>query len=183
MCESRQMRARRSETLPIPANRIAHGTSQRISGTASSFCAILTTTVLLILPGAIASCGAAAQPAVSLDRSVRPIFMASCAFGNSCHGSPTCAGYVQLGPNSELAAEALVQGLVNVPSINSPNVMRVVPGNSGASLLVRKLSGDFTGLACGASACGARMPFGAAPLATDLIDTLARWVDQGAPLD
>lgn len=139
--------------------------------------------LLAVLCQGLASCGggaAAAPRPVSLGQDVRPIFMTSCALGNTCHGSPTAAGHVQLGPTSDIDAATLVGNLVNVPSVVSANDVRVRPGDRAASLLVGKLTGDFSGLTCNPSACGARMPFNSPPLPAAMMDTIARWVDEGA---
>jgi len=140
------------------------------AGLLSAFCA------------ALAACGGGGGPPrpVSLNQDVRPIFMTSCALGNTCHGSPTSAGHVQLGPTSDIDAGALVASLVNVPSVISANDVRVRPGDRAASLLIGKLTGDFSGLTCGPSACGARMPFNSPPLPAAMVETIARWVDEGA---
>jgi hypothetical protein len=79
--------------------------------------------------------------------------------------------------------QALLSSLVNVASVTDSRIARVVPGDAQASLLVRKVSGDFSGLACAPSACGARMPFGGPPLPSASVETLRRWVDAGAQLN
>lgn len=134
------------------------------------------------LCGGFAACSGGGGPPrpVSLNHDVRPIFMTSCALGNTCHGSPTSAGHVQLGPTSDIDARALVASLVNVPSVISANDVRVRPGDRAASLLIGKLTGDFSALTCNPSACGARMPFNSPPLPAAMVDTIARWVDEGA---
>jgi hypothetical protein len=129
------------------------------------------------------SCGDAGNQPVSLARNVRPILTTSCAFGAGCHGAPSPSGYVQLGPTDTLLADRLVQGLVDVPSINEPTVVLVAPGDSGNSFIIRKLTGDFAGLPSAPAACGVRMPYGGQPLPTPSIDTLKRWIDDGAPVN
>jgi hypothetical protein len=67
--------------------------------------------------------------------------------------------------------------LVNVPSRDKPSVVRVVPGNPGASYLVHKLEG-------GPDIVGQRMPRGTGPFLTDgQISVIRRWIEQGAAND
>jgi hypothetical protein len=65
--------------------------------------------------------------------------------------------------------------LVNVPSRQRPDMMRVVPGNPDASYMVHKVEGlpDIT---------GRQMPFNGPPYLTNgQILILRRWIELGAP--
>jgi hypothetical protein len=63
--------------------------------------------------------------------------------------------------------------LVNVPSTQVPNLMRVNPGNPSASYLVHKIEGT--------AAVGQRMPRNAPPLSQAQIDLVRSWIAAGAP--
>ncbi len=63
--------------------------------------------------------------------------------------------------------------IVNVPSREKPELMRVKPDSSSISYLVQKIRG-VPGIV------GARMPLGASPLTDVQVQTIADWVDQGA---
>ncbi len=62
--------------------------------------------------------------------------------------------------------------LVNVASSEDPGVLRVAPGNPGASYLVQKLEGS--------ASVGAQMPLNAAPLPQATIDVIRQWITDGA---
>jgi hypothetical protein len=65
--------------------------------------------------------------------------------------------------------------LVNVPSRQRPDLMRVTPGNPDASYMVHKIEGRT-------SIIGRRMPFNGPPFLTDgQIQIMRRWIDIGAP--
>ena len=63
--------------------------------------------------------------------------------------------------------------LVGVPSVEVPGVLRVAPGNPGASYLVQKLEGN--------AAVGARMPLGGPFLDAATIAVVRQWITDGAP--
>jgi hypothetical protein len=104
----------------------------------------------------------------------REIFSSTDAAGRracvSCHTNVgrTPAGGLNLLP------DAAYRALVNVPSVTNPGGIRVIPGDPGNSILVRKLEGAPGTL-------GARMPFGGPPFLTDgQIDIIRRWIENGA---
>jgi hypothetical protein len=117
--------------------------------------AILSTTILL---GALAGC--TGEGAVSYARDVQPILKANCL---SCHQSGG-AGYEASG-FSMASYDDLMQGTSGGPM--------VVPGDSaGSNLLV---------LMEGRADPSISMPHGAnEPVAKADIDTIRRWIDQGA---
>jgi hypothetical protein len=63
--------------------------------------------------------------------------------------------------------------LVNAPSVESPSLLRVAPGNPDASYLVQKLEGT--------AAVGGRMPLNGPPLSADVIAVIRQWIAAGAP--
>jgi hypothetical protein len=63
--------------------------------------------------------------------------------------------------------------LVNVPSVEVPELLRVNPGNPDASYIVQKIQGN--------AAVGGRMPLGGPFLSQDRIDLVRRWIAAGAP--
>ena len=122
---------------------------------------------------------AAATPAprdVSLARDVLPVFQTSCALG-SCHGAPGRNG-IQLGGSGSDASSiraALLETAARAP------MPFVTPGEPDRSWLLRKVDGDFCGVACSRGACGERMPKGGAPLSAEARDAIAAWIASGAP--
>jgi hypothetical protein len=108
---------------------------------------------------------------VSFASDVQPIFTASCA-SMGCHdGGPGRPGGQGGGGTSlDLAVGNAYQSLLETTTSCGPVV---APGDSGSSLLIGKLTG--TNLCM-----GSQMPKGDPPLPTELIDTIATWICQGA---
>jgi hypothetical protein len=79
---------------------------------------------------------------------------------------PQCHGGTQ-DPN--LSAGQAYNNLVNKSSIESPTLLRVKPGDSNNSFLMKKLNGDGT----------TRMPLGG-ELSQVEIDSIALWINNGA---
>jgi len=101
---------------------------------------------------------------IRFSADVQPIFNQNCAFAG-CHGSASPAqGLV-------LESGKAYQNLVNVPVVEFPGPIRVVPGNSAMSYLVGKLEG---------TAFGDRMPDQLPPLPEAEIQIIKDWIDQGA---
>jgi len=117
----------------------------------------------------------------TFSRDVVPLFQGSCGFGSGCHGTAQPAGYVQLTTGSGDAA-ALLERL-KARSVREPSLPLVDPGNPSGSFLLRKVTGDFTGLPCAPNACGERMPQRSTPLPQEELDSLERWIQQGAVLE
>ncbi len=91
--------------------------------------------------------------------------------------TPTCATsgcHRGAGAPQGLRLEAAVSYamLVNVESSEDPGVLRVAPGDPGASYLVQKLEGS--------ASVGAQMPLNAAPLPQATIDVIRQWITEGA---
>ena len=96
------------------------------------------------------------------------IFNKSCAI-SGCHDS----GSQQAG--LDLSSGKAYGNLVNVPSSQKPNILRVKPGDPANSYLVMKLEG-----ASGIS--GRKMPLGGS-LSTEQIDAIKQWISNGAKND
>lgn len=91
------------------------------------------------------------------------VFNTTCATAN-CHASGSAqAGLV-------LSQGQAYSNLVEVQSTLYPNLKRVDAGNSGESLLIQILRGTRT----------PRMPFNGSPLSSAVIDSIAKWIDDGA---
>ena len=97
----------------------------------------------------------------------------STIFGPICSGCHTGGGGSLPSSMNLSSAAATFAALVNVPSEQQPAVLRVEPGDDGASYLVRKLEG-----AAGIS--GVRMPQGGPYLSTAQIDKVESWINAGA---
>jgi hypothetical protein len=104
---------------------------------------------------------------VSLSRSVQPILTARCATAG-CHAGPLPASDLVLEPGRLFDAGV---GAVGVTSLEAAPALRIAPGDSAASYLVHKLTGD--GIA------GDRMPPGD-PLPQVEVDSIRKWIDEGA---
>jgi hypothetical protein len=99
----------------------------------------------------------------------RNVFTPTCAVAG-CHTGPTgpnLPGGMNL--NSDNASFA---SLVNVPSLQDPQLLRIAPGDADASYLIRKLEGTAD--------TGATMPAGGTPLDPATIAAIRQWIDDGA---
>jgi mono/diheme cytochrome c family protein len=103
----------------------------------------------------------------SYQADVQAIYDASCATTAACH---TTGGIAPL----DLTAEASWFDTVNQPATESPKDY-VVPGDPGASFLFDKITG--------APGSGTRMPLDADPLPDAQIETIRRWILEGAQLN
>ena len=94
------------------------------------------------------------------------IFTPSCAL-SGCHAGPAPAQGMNLSVGQAYA------NIVNITALQGGgSFIRIIPGDPDNSYLVQKVEG---------TAGGARMPFGAPPLSTALIQDLRDWVSDGAP--
>lgn len=97
----------------------------------------------------------------------RDVFTPSCAI-SGCHAGKN-APY-----GLDLSADVAYANLVNVASGEQPGMLRVAPGKSSESFLIKKLLGQNT----------SRMPPAPAPpLDASVIDSIRAWIDRGAPQD
>ncbi len=93
------------------------------------------------------------------------VFSVTCAV-SGCHaGSNPQAGM-------DLSAGKAYDALVNIPSLNFPTQRRVAPGQSGESVLIAVLRRTVQ---------PAMPPAG--PIASGIVDSIAVWIDRGAPRD
>jgi hypothetical protein len=103
------------------------------------------------------------SPVSKLSDIQAKVFTQSCAL-SGCHG-----------PTNNQANLLLTDGnsftnLVNVQGFLSPQFKRVVPDSSSKSLLIKILKGDVT----------PRMPLNQDPLSPAVIDSIAKWINNGA---
>lgn len=108
-----------------------------------------------------------APSATTLSELQASIFTPVCSV---CHNG---VGAVLPGSMNLSSAATSYAALVNVASVQQPAVLRVAPGDSDASYLVRKLEGA-------AGITGVRMPQGGPYLSTAEIDEVRSWIDAGA---
>lgn len=137
---------------------------------------VLTFAFALGLGVALAACGTqkspteptdAPDPRATFTRVQAEIFTPSCAL-SGCHAGAN----PQQG--MELSAGRSYAQIVNVRAVESTR-LRIAPGDTAASYLVSKVSGDAT-------ITGVRMPPGGA-LSPEQMTLLADWVRRGAPND
>jgi hypothetical protein len=94
-------------------------------------------------------------------------FSQSCAL-SGCHTGSGAPFGLRLD-----SAENAVAGLVNIPSQERPDLLRVDPGDPVNSYLVLKVEGN--------PAAGSRMPLGLPPLPQGQVDAIRQWILAGAP--
>jgi hypothetical protein len=94
------------------------------------------------------------------------IFNPSCAIAG-CHGGSSPQA------NLNLSEGKSYLNLVGVQSVLYPPAKRVQSGNSSQSILIQILRGTV----------GPRMPYQGQPLSSASIDSIAAWIDKGAPND
>ena len=102
-------------------------------------------------------------PSAKLNDIQSKVFNTSCAL-SGCHGSTNNQANLLLTEGNSFA------NLVNVQSFLFPQFTRVQPNNSANSLLIKILKGEVS----------PRMPLNKAPLSASVIDSIAKWIDNGA---
>ncbi len=112
--------------------------------------------------------GPTPNPSATFGRVQSVVFTPNCAAAG-CHST--------LSPQQgmSLAAGQAYGNIVQVPSVERPDLFRVDPGNPDRSYLVKKLRGD-------PDITGVRMPNGST-LTPDEIQLVIDWVRRGAPND
>ncbi len=110
---------------------------------------------------------AALADEVSFQKDIVPVLKTRCA---TCHLTGQEAGNMALHPRAAYA------NLVEVPSIEAADMLRVKPGEPNQSYLLRKLEG--THLDAGGS--GVQMPLGQAPLDAAMLAKFRAWIEAGA---
>ncbi len=94
--------------------------------------------------------------------------------------SPTCAaigchGRVGVQQDLQLTSDQAYANIVGHPSVESPSLSRVAPGDPSNSYLYRKIVGS--------GITGDRMPQGGPYLTTEQIKLVRDWIRRGAPND
>lgn len=94
--------------------------------------------------------------------------------------TPTCATigcHNPIGQQSQLVLTAgqAYGNIVNVPSVEMPQLRRILPGDPASSYLYRKITG--------AGITGDRMPQSLPPLSDAQIRLVRDWIRRGAPND
>lgn len=84
--------------------------------------------------------------------------------GAQCHSSSGSQG------NLVLESSVAFNNLVGVQSVLFPQYKRVDAGNSANSLIIKILKGEVS----------PQMPLNGTPLPAATIDSIAKWIDQGA---
>jgi hypothetical protein len=84
-----------------------------------------------------------------------------------CHAGPAAPQGLRLDATNSYG------NLVDVPSVEVPQLLRVAPGEPGNSYLIRKLEG-------GPGIAGAQMPLDRTPLPQPVINSIRLWISQGA---
>ena len=108
------------------------------------------------------------------------IFLQSCAISGACHSGPNPTGLTPLDGSSHDA----YKNLVGMAALEDPMTTLVVPKDPEKSLLYRKLTGSFEGLACNTSqSCGVMMPKTGGPLDAAKIQLIKDWISNGAKDD
>lgn len=129
------------------------------------------------------------SPVVSFKTDVLPIFQGSCGISPGCHGAGS-PDRPYLGPPLSDTATAqniadIFANTVDFAAFKEPGMSRVAPGDPEHSFLMHKLDGllKCETLACSADkSCGGPMPEGP-KLPDDKLDTIRRWIAQGAKND
>ncbi len=134
------------------------------------------------------------MPAVSFASDTVPILQASCSIaGATCHGDPsvTAQGRPFLGdPDGGTSTADIRKAVVGVMSSEDPKLVLVAPASLDQSFLWQKVNNTqcrfASDCAAGTSAyptCGLPMPYGNMALPDDQLNTIARWIAQGAKDD
>jgi hypothetical protein len=102
-------------------------------------------------------------PLSKLSDIQQKVFTQSCALSN-CHGQTNNQANLLLSEGNSFV------NLVNVQSLLFPQFTRVLPDSSSKSLIIKILKGEVS----------PQMPLNRAPLDPAIIDSVAKWIDNGA---
>ena len=105
----------------------------------------------------------ASAPLSKLSDIQSKVFNTSCALAG-CHGSTNNQANLLLTDGNSFT------NLVGVQSLLFPQFKRVAPDSSANSLLIKILKGEVS----------PRMPFNRDPLSAAVIDSIKKWIDNGA---
>jgi hypothetical protein len=131
------------------------------------------------------------MPIVSLKNDVAPILQMSCSIaGSTCHGDPsvTMQNRPFFGlPEGGIDTSQLHAAIVGVASSEDPKLALVTPGSLDKSWLWQKVDNQQCSFASDCAAggspyptCGLAMPYNNGALPVSTLDTIARWITQGA---
>jgi hypothetical protein len=122
-------------------------------------------------------------PAPTFAAHILPALQASCGSeSTTCHGAPSGGtlpkGKIQWATYAGRTADAVYDDVVNVPPQGAPaGYVLVKPNDTSKSWVYFKVTQEPADTA----SYGGRMPTGTDPLCDPTIETLAAWIDQGAP--
>jgi hypothetical protein len=131
-------------------------------------------------------------PVVGFAADVLPIFQQSCSLSSACHNNEAgTGGRPYMGTKNDVVPTAqqiqlIFDQNVGAMSVKEPDMAIVEPGDPERSFLMYKMDGVFDCplLECTAkNACGTKMPQGGPTLAQEQLDTVRRWIAQGAKND
>jgi hypothetical protein len=100
----------------------------------------------------------------SFAQDIQPILSPGCTIGG-CHDASASAG-LDLRPGQSL------QNLIDVRSVQEPNLTRIIPFDAQNSYLIIKLEGRQNQ--------GSRMPLGGQALGATQIQNIRNWINRGA---
>lgn len=114
---------------------------------------------------------------LTFTNDVAPIFDHSCALAG-CHSPESYIGLL-LGPSKQFPAPVVLSNIVDKTTYLG---VLVRPGAPDDSVLLRKVEGNFTGLACDVEGgCGGPMPpKSKGPLTATEIGIIRQWIAEGA---
>ena len=95
------------------------------------------------------------------------VFTPTCA---QCHSGASAASDLKLD-----TLDNSVTFLIDVSSVEAPNLFRVATSDADNSYIIQKLEGT--------AAEGGRMPLNRTPLSDETIATIKEWINAGAPLE
>jgi len=142
-------------------------------------------------------------PTVSFKTDVLPIWRQSCGLSTACHGDPSVnpSTGLYLGPPMSSPAPSaaeitmILSHVVGQIALDEADMSIVKASDPAHSFMMYKLDGDANNLASGVdcsmlscaktspNSCFAPMPSGGPKLPGDELDTIRRWIAQGAKDD
>ena len=110
---------------------------------------------------------------------VRPIFEQYCS---ACHSESSPQAGMSLG--GHISSADVVANLVNRPTMDGGQFLRIVPGSPEQSWLYLKVSGMAADAGCMGAACNPQTmpPTGQVTLSAEQLAAIRNWIEQGAPV-
>jgi hypothetical protein len=111
---------------------------------------------------------------------------ARATFDKTCYGGTESGCHSDHAGNTALAVDPIADydayGLINVPSSEMPDVLRVVPFHPESSYLYWKITGDVRRKAgTGIMPLGVSNDEDSGSVVPCVVDTLGPWIESGAP--